>query len=342
MPDRVRTAIYELSKNFPDEPRAELVVGKAYKAIGDWADAKVHFRRAVEKAQFDVDILYELANQQFEIKDLSGALWSLRKVGQASPGHLGAGVLRAAVLIQLNEFDKAGKLIRELRDEHGEKAEILTVEGDWHMARKQVDEAVGAYRRAHEAAGTARTVRTLFRAYVAAGRIDTAAELMETWIAGHSNDVGSRHLYAQMLIREKRWRKAKEIYEAMQAQGVEDIMLLNNLATTYQHLGDGRALPTAERAYEKAPELASVIDTYGWILTEHGQVEEGLALLRDAYARTSTSPAVRYHIGLALARLGRNQEAREEVEAALAEDVAFPGRDEARALLAGLRKKGGD
>ena len=114
-------------------------------------------------------------------------------------------------------------------------------------------------------------------------------------------------------------------------------MLLNNLAVCYQHLGDPRALPTAEVAYNVAPEDASVVDSYGWILTEHGRLEEGLALLRDAYARASTSPAIRYHIGLALARLGRNVEAQEEVEAALAASESFSARDEAVSLLARIR-----
>lgn len=114
-------------------------------------------------------------------------------------------------------------------------------------------------------------------------------------------------------------------------------MLLNNLAVCYQHLGDPRALPTAEVAYSIAPEEPSVVDSYGWILTEHGHLEEGLALLRDAYARASTSPAIRYHIGLALARLGRNAEAQEEVAAALAASDAFSARDDAVSLLDRIR-----
>lgn len=339
-PDRLRSALFELTKAFPEEPRADLVAGRNFRRIGEIADARVHFRRAVEKARFDTEVLFEVANQQYGIGDRSGALWTLTKAEQASPDHLGVGVLKAAVLVELDEFDKARAMIDALRERHGGRAEILTVEGDLLMAQGKRAEGAEAYRVAFEMLPNERTVKTHFRALVAAGEIDDATAVMENWMAGNPDDLGARHLYAQMLMKEKRWNAAVAIYESLQSSGVEDIILLNNLAVAYQHLDDPRALPTAEAAHNRAPNDPSVIDTYGWILTENDRLEEGLALLRDAYARASTSPAIRYHIGLALARLGRTDEAREEVEAALAASDAFPARDEAAGLLERLR--GGD
>ena len=55
--------------------------------------------------------------------------------------------------------------------------------------------------------------------------------------------------------------------------------------------------------------------------------------------RASTTPSIRYHVGLALARLGRTREAQEEVEAALAAGVGFPGREEAEALLSEIKQQ---
>ena len=205
------------------------------------------------------------------------------------------------------------------------------------MAREQHGAAVDVYHQAFELAPSRKTIRTSFRAMVVADDIARATTLMESWIAEHPRDFGSKHLYAQMLVREKEWVKAQAIYEGLMADGIEDAVLLNNLAASYQYLGDDRALPIAEAAYKKAPGNPSIIDTYGWILTENGKVDEGLALLREAYARASTSPEIRYHIGLALARLGRDEEAAEEVEAALAESYSFPAVEAARALLDRLK-----
>lgn len=332
-PDRLRSSLYELTKAFPEEPKADLVAGRFFRGLGDMADARVHFRRAVEKARFDTEVLFSVANQQYGIGDRSGALWTLTKAEQASPEHLGVGVLKAAVLVELDDYDKARALIAKLTERHGEQAEILTVTGDLLMAERNVAAATEAYRRAYDLEPNQRTVKTLFRGLVAGNDIDAATALMENWMAAQPNDLGAKHLYAQMLMKEKRWRTAVAVYENLQASGVEDVLLLNNLAVAYQHLGDPRALPTAKAAYNVARDDASVTDTYGWILTENGRLEEGLALLRDAYARASTSPAIRYHIGLALARLGRTDEAAEELEAALAASESFPGRDEARGFL---------
>ena len=336
-PGEIRTSLYDLTKTFPDEARASLVAGKGYRQLGDLADAKVQFRRTVETARLDTDLLFKTANQQFGIGDNSGALWSLTKAEQASPKHKGVGVLKAAVLTELENFRAAEQAIQALYDNHGAKADILTVHGDFYMARKQHVAAVDVYHQAFELVPSRKTIRTSFRAMVVAGDIARATTLMESWIAEHPRDFGSKHLYAQMLVREKEWVKAQAIYEGLMADGIEDAVLLNNLATSYQYLGDDRALPIAEAAYKKAPGNPSIIDTYGWILTENGKVDEGLALLREAYARASTSPEIRYHIGLALARLGRDEEAAEEVEAALAESYSFPAVEAARALLDKLK-----
>ena len=336
-PARIKGALFELVKAFPEEPKAELVVGKAYRSMGAREDARIHFRRAVEKAQFDTEVLFASANQQYGIADRTGALWTLTKAEQASPEHLGVGVLKAAVLTELDDFQKARELIEKLLAKHGDKPEIYTVRGDWYMAQSQIGTAVEDYRYAYELASNARTVRTYFVGLVASNQLDLATEFMERWMVDNPRDIEAIHLYAQLHVKEKHWQKAAQIYEKLQASGVEDVLLLNNLAVCYQHLDDPRALPTAEAAYNIAPSDANVADSYGWILTESGRVEDGLALLRDAYTRASTSPAIRYHIGLALARLGRTDEAQEEVEAALAANESFSARDEAVGLLDRLR-----
>ncbi len=337
-PERVRSAVFELLKEFPEKPNAELMAGRAYRALGNVADARMHLRRAVEAARFDSKMLFDIANQQYAIGDFSGALWTLTKAVQGSPDHLGAGVLKAAVHTELKEFEKAETVIEGLRAKHGETPEIMTVQGDLLMAQNRFEDAVTSYGRSYQLAPVVGPMRTLFRAQIAAGKLNDAAILIENWLEAHPQDLGSMHLYAQMLMTQNDWSKASAVYEKLQSDGVEDIVMLNNLAVCYQHLGDARALLTAELAYEQAPSDPSVADTYGWILLENDRIEEGLALLREAYARSSTSPAIRYHIGLALARLGRNDEAQEEIEAALANADAFSARDDATKLLDKLRK----
>jgi tetratricopeptide (TPR) repeat protein len=252
-------------------------------------------------------------------------------------------VLRASVASELRRYETAASFISRAETLHGEKASILTVKGDWHMAQGQVAEAAESYQKAFYVSPNTATVTTLFRARAANDQVSEAFALMDGWVAENSGDVSARRLYARLLIRERQWDKARVLYEKLMEDGVKDALALNNLAVIYQHLNDQRALMTARSAYDRAPENPSVIDTYGWVLAENGDPKQGLALLRDAYSRLSTEPVIRYHIGLALSRIdGREGEAVEELKAALTQGTRdkrpAPWKDDAKRVIQSFSK----
>jgi Tfp pilus assembly protein PilF len=181
------------------------------------------------------------------------------------------------------------------------------------------------YQQAFELSPNSQTVSTLFRARTVNSEVPKALALMEQWLVDNPEDLAPRQLYARLLMRERQWEKARDAYEALRDKGVTDSYALNNLAIAYQHLGDKRALEAAQLAWERSPQNARIIDTYGWILAQNGDAKKGLRLLRQAYSRLSSEPAIRYHIGLALLRIaGRDSEAREELKAALVAQGATP------------------
>ena len=94
-------------------------------------------------------------------------------------------------------------------------------------------------------------------------------------------------------------------------------------------------LNSARGAYEVAATNADVSDTYGWILVQMGDVSEGVRVLREALRLRDDNPTVLYHLGAAQAKLGRQEQARQRLEEALAAG-GFPERSDAEALLATL------
>jgi len=100
----------------------------------------------------------------------------------------------------------------------------------------------------------------------------------------------------------------------------------NNLGYHLLEMGgdvsEASALIGAALAQE--PGNASFMDSWGWALFKQGKFEEAEAALRKAVEANPLSPEIRRHLGEALLKLGRPQEALEHWERALA--FAFPGR----------------
>ena len=122
-------------------------------------------------------------------------------------------------------------------------------------------------------------------------------------------------------------------YEAMAADG--NPVVLNNLAWLYMETGDQRAIATAEKALDLAPDNADVADTLGWILVQFGQPERGISYIRQSSQKKPSDATVRYHLGVAYLEAGRTQAGRTALEEAIGLGE-FPEIDDARRRLEAL------
>ena len=120
----------------------------------------------------------------------------------------------------------------------------------------------------------------------------------------------------------------------MQGTAQPELPLLNNLAYLYTEAGDPRAVETARRAMELAPENAQVLDTYGWALVRSGKAQEGSGELEKAAKADSSNqdPAIRYHLAVALAQTGDKSRAQDLLSSLLHSPATFPERADAEAL----------
>lgn len=128
------------------------------------------------------------------------------------------------------------------------------------------------------------------------------------------------------------------------------VIAANNLAWLYAVQGKGNideAVRLAQGVVQRNPQVASFLDTLGWIYYKKGLNAVAIEHLQKAVsiddtaanrAKTSPSPTYRFHLGMALKAKGDNEAARRELEVALrlADKVPFPYADEARQALATL------
>jgi uncharacterized protein (TIGR02996 family) len=170
------------------------------------------------------------------------------------------------------------------------------------------------------------------------GKLGNAPAALEAWVAKHPDDMRLRGAYADSLRQAGENQRAIAEFEKVLAAAPTVVPALNNLAWLYYLEKDERAVPTAKRAWQLAPHVPSVGDTYGWLLVESGAVQEGLNVLEGAWNDGGLAdPELRYHYAAALARAGQAQRAASQLAWLLAEVPDFASRQAAQTLAESLK-----
>jgi tetratricopeptide (TPR) repeat protein len=114
-------------------------------------------------------------------------------------------------------------------------------------------------------------------------------------------------------------------------------VLQNNLGfSLLEHGGDlDEAARLIRTALDKDPKNGSAMDSWGWVLFKQGKFKEAESALRRATELSPYSPEAHQHLGEALLKLDRLQDALDEWERALA--YAFPQRKELEQQAQALR-----
>ena len=130
--------------------------------------------------------------------------------------------------------------------------------------------------------------------------------------------------------------KSISAYQEVVSGQPDNAVVLNNLAWGYYLVDDPRAIETAQKAHELMPDNGSIVDTLGWIMIQKGSVEEGEKMLRKAVEMESGRAEIRYHHAVALARLGRVDEARGMLQEIIESRDVFASREDAEKMMAEL------
>lgn len=133
--------------------------------------------------------------------------------------------------------------------------------------------------------------------------------------------------------------RALAIYEPMFKRYPDFDPLANNVANLLLDRSDDpashqRAVAIAQRfAKSNVPAFA---DTYGWSLARSGRAAQSVQILRRAAEAMPQRASIWFHLGAALAEIGQSGGAKSALQKAIALDQSFPGRQEARKILATL------
>jgi tetratricopeptide (TPR) repeat protein len=228
---------------------------------------------------------------------------------------------------------QALQIARQLQADRPQSPLGFEREGDIQLNQKRPPLAIKAYEQAlTKGAGSSVLIKS-HRAHLQAGN-PAAAQQLASWLAQHPEDNAVRLYAAEYYASTGRHQDAIAAYQALLTQAPGSAIALNNLANSYQQVGDKRALETAEQAYKLNPDHPAILDTLGWLLVEKGQAGRGLGLIEKALAKAPGNPEIRYHRIMALlAHKGDKARARRELELLLKDAPGFSQAEAAKAQL---------
>lgn len=320
----------------PDAVLTQMAAGRVALAAGDAAAARTALTRAATTAGFNVPQLTQVASLLLEAGAPSVAAHTLDKALTERPDHVPALALRAEIEIRAGELSAAEQRIKRIQTLVPRSGLGAALAGDLARARKQPEVALAAYRKSHELERSTSSLLRLFAATVPRDR-NAAIRLAEQWVTTNPRDAVVWRALADTQFNARNLAGARRAYEAIDKLGVPDADALNNLAQVMVLQKDAAAQRVAERALALAPTAPHVLGTAGWVAHQAGQNDRAIQLLRDARLRDPASADTRYYLAAVLAAMGRQNEARTELTAALEPNSSLTYRTEAQQLLSSLR-----
>jgi tetratricopeptide (TPR) repeat protein len=133
---------------------------------------------------------------------------------------------------------------------------------------------------------------------------------------------------------------AISLYDKLYQKDPHQQLAANNLAMLLVTYKKDQA--SLDRARDLTASFASssdgsLLDTTGWVRLQRGEFRDALTVLERAATLSPQSPVIHYHLAVAELQTGHRENARANLQTALAGSASFPGADRARAMLAGLK-----
>jgi tetratricopeptide (TPR) repeat protein len=211
-------------------------------------------------------------------------------------------------------------------------ARAALVQRDWARAEQSLRHVIKVD------AGNLMAYAMLGTAYANQGKLDEARQEFAQLADRDKTSVAAVTMVAVIFHTQNRLDETKTWYERALKIDSAAPVAANNLAwITAQEQGDlDRALQLATLAAGRLPKNPEVNDTLGWVRFRRQEYAEAITALKRSVEEDPSNPTYLYHLGLAHARAGQAEEARQSLKRALSLKPDFEGASDARKMLTEL------
>lgn len=313
------------------------LMGKAQLANGDQDGAMATYQKLASAMPRSANVQMQLAAMLMLKKKYAAAEETLKAALALQPDFPAAQLALAELYVRKHWNDLALMTAEKMQRNHPTSSAGFQLAGDVLMADRKPAQAIAAYERAFAITANNELTIKIANALTVAGKPDDAGKRVAQWMQAHPDDLRVQLYQGEMLLAQKKFKPAASHFEGIVKQHPRDVAALNNLAMAYLLSQDPRAATVAEQALGVAGERADVMDTFGWILVEQGNLARGLPILLRASKLAPGASDIRYHVAMGLIKAGDKPAARKELELIVKNDEQFSQIDDVRGMLKQLQ-----
>jgi predicted Zn-dependent protease len=205
--------------------------------------------------------------------------------------------------------------------------------GDVHRAQGRLKEAVASYQASLRKRPTPAVAQKLHLALLASGERGQAAAHAQAWVRERPRDADFLVHLGMLASGEGNHAEAETRYQQALALEPDNVLALNNLASTLRELEKPGARKLAERATDLLPNEPAFIDTLAWALADEGELKRAVEIQSAAVAKAGHVPQLRLTLAKLYLKNNETGKARAELEKLKALGTDFPGHAEVDQLL---------
>ena len=319
----------------PDAAWAMFALGGIACRQEDFAAAAEEFRRASDAEPDNADYRFSLAKAEKELGNGEQAERLLEDKIEASLAHLPSAIMLGTLKAESGDRAGALEIAARLQERYPDNPATYAFEGEVHVLGDNLVRADELYEKALSLGPIKNHALRAYQIKRRLGVVGAEQPLVE-FLATRPLDNEVRVILAEAYMQGENLSKSILTYERVVSEEPANAVALNNLAWIYYLTDDPRAIETAQRARDANPNNGAIVDTLGWIMIQKGDVEEGEVLLRKAVEMENGRAEIAYHHAVALAKLGKKDEARDTLQRIIERDENFASRKDAEKLMSEL------
>lgn len=286
------------------------IVAQYYVRRSNLDDAKMYFNKGIERdkdsalaLQTGASVFFSEASLAFNRRDYEAARKATIAAIEYAPTSTRLLALLTETEIHAGRIDEAKKVIEEIRDNYPAISLPQLLTGKVYLQQEDLEAAIKSFQEGWTKQPTEMLGKALYASLNTANNASEAANFLNDWRNTIPNSNQARIYRALELQKSGDFNQAISLYEEAIAGGGETPPVLNNLAWLYFTNKDPRAMDTAKKAFNMAPNSYAIADTYGWILYNAGQFKEAVELLQTADKLAPDNQEIREHLAAAKAAL---------------------------------------